>query len=78
MKTLKKLRVFIGALCLKMREPFLNETDAPPRRSLPLATQQKSFLFLLEEKRSPPNPFLLLFRKAKPKSAPYKPSSSDF
>jgi len=28
-----------------MREPSLNETDAPPRRrSLPLATQQKSFL----------------------------------
>src|SRR3990167_7300767 len=34
-----------GALCLKMREPSLNETDAPPRRrSLTLATQQKSFL----------------------------------
>ena len=34
-----------GALCLKMREPSLNETDAPPRRrSLTLATQQKRFL----------------------------------
>src|SRR3989338_7469110 len=29
-------------------------------------------------KRSPPNPFLLLFKKAKTKSAPYKRSSSDF
>jgi len=30
-----------------MREPFLNETDAPPRRrSLTLATQQKSFLYI--------------------------------
>src|SRR3989338_2422237 len=29
-------------------------------------------------KRYPPNPFLLLFRKAKTKSVPYKRSSSDF
>src|SRR3989338_7030631 len=35
-----------GALCLKMREPSLNETDAPPRRrSLTLATPQKSFRY---------------------------------
>src|SRR3989344_6615752 len=29
-------------------------------------------------KRYPPNPFLLLFKKVKTKSAPYKRSSSDF
>src|SRR3989344_628823 len=41
----KNHEVQFGALCLKMREPSLNETDAPPRRrSLTLATPQKSFL----------------------------------
>ncbi|MBF8280971.1 MAG: hypothetical protein HW383_744 [Candidatus Magasanikbacteria bacterium] len=36
-----------SALCLKMREPSLSETDAPPRRrSLTLATPQKSFLHI--------------------------------
>src|SRR3990170_6378160 len=41
----KNQEVQFGALCLKMREPFLSEIDAPPRRrSLTLATPQKSFL----------------------------------
>ncbi|MBU4347431.1 hypothetical protein KKF23_02635, partial [Patescibacteria group bacterium] len=41
----KNHEVQFGALCLKMREPSLNETDAPPRRrSLSLATPHKSFL----------------------------------
>jgi hypothetical protein len=40
----KNREVQFGALCLKMREPFLSETDAPPRRrSLTLASQAKTF-----------------------------------
>jgi len=37
-----------------MREPILSErTDAPPRRrSLPLATQQKSFLYISDFARA--------------------------
>src|SRR3990167_9267785 len=45
--------VFYGTLCLKMREPSLNETDAPPRRrSLTLATPQKSFLCISDFARA--------------------------
>ena len=37
-------QVTTGALCLKMREPSLSETDAPPRRrSLRSRAPQKSF-----------------------------------
>jgi hypothetical protein len=37
-------QVTTGALCLKMREPFLSETDASSRhRSLTLASQVKTF-----------------------------------
>jgi len=44
---------------LKMREPFLSETDAPPRRrSLTLATPQKIFFlfFILRAPNFPPSP----------------------
>src|SRR3989344_8122741 len=45
--------VQFGALCLKMREPSLSETDAPPRRrSLTLATPQKSFLCISDFARA--------------------------